>query len=107
MWQATIDVLKMDIEHAEWPAMKNIQANGELSHVRQLMLEYHLGNTNAQSMLDRLLVLKKIEDLGFRRFHTHLNPRCHQLRNVYPVLRTACSEIYYVNTHFARNAPAE
>ena len=97
----------MDIEHAEWPAMKNIQANGELSHVRQLMLEYHLGNTNAQSMLDRLLVLKKIEDLGFRRFHTHLNPRCPKLRNVYPVLRTTCSEIYYVNTHFARNAPAE
>ena len=107
LWQATIDVLKMDIEHSEWPAMMDILAKGELSHVRQLLMEYHLFNSGAQDIRERMPILKQIEDLGFRRFYTHLNPMCGPLNNAYPVMRTTCYETYYVNTRFARTAPAE
>ena len=97
----------MDIEHSEWPAMIDILAKGELSHVRQLLMEYHLFNSGAQDIRERMPILKQIEDLGFRRFYTHLNPMCGRLNNAYPVMRTTCYETYYVNTRFARTAPAE
>ena len=105
--QATIDLIKMDIEHSEWTALRDMLGKGELDHVRQLLVEFHLYNANAIDVRNRMLVLKQIEDKGFRRFYTHLNPNCGDLLNVFPVSRTTCYETYYVNSRFARPPPTE
>jgi hypothetical protein len=39
--QAVIDVIKMDIEFSEWLALDHALTSGALTHVRQLMVEFH------------------------------------------------------------------
>ncbi|KAK7091273.1 probable methyltransferase-like protein 24 [Littorina saxatilis] len=102
----TIDILKMDIELSEWPALADILATGELTKVRQLLIEYHLPGSEAYYVRHNLPILSQIEALGFRRYYTHLNPMCEPMPNVYTVNRTGCYELYYVNTHFAPQHPS-
>ena len=78
---------------------------GELSKVRQLMVEFHLGHVKPDDPDEagrRLPVLKAIERAGFKRYHTHLNPKCGTLTVAYVVVRTTCYETYFLNTNLAR-----
>ncbi|KAK7100582.1 probable methyltransferase-like protein 24 [Littorina saxatilis] len=98
----TIDVMKIDIESSEWSALPDMLIKGELTHVRQLLMEFHTQDATKATLRERLLVLAKLEALGFRRFHTHTNEWCKKLRGEYPVMRTGCYEVLFVNTGFKR-----
>ena len=80
---------------------------GELTHVRQLLAEFHLhpkGSKDGPSVPENNMeimvreavpVLAKLEALGFRRFHSHMNHLCQQVRKDFPVRRTTCYEVYF------------
>ncbi|XP_071098126.1 probable methyltransferase-like protein 24 [Haliotis cracherodii] len=92
-----IDVLKMDVEGSEWPALPNMISSGELSKVQQFLVEYHGHCDTKNDCLNKLNILKDIYDKGFRKFYVHKNHRCGFKNNLFPVIRTGCYEIHYVN----------
>ncbi|XP_048251012.1 probable methyltransferase-like protein 24 [Haliotis rufescens] len=92
-----IDVLKMDVEHSEWPALPNMISSGELSKVRQFLVEYHGKCDTKNDCRNKLKILKDIYDKGFRKFYVHKNHQCGFKNNLFPVIRTGCYEIHYVN----------
>ena len=57
-----VDVLKMDIEGAEWPVFK--QVNWSSAHVGQIQVEIHPGKNRKLGDLMQLFAL--LEDAGFR-----------------------------------------
>ncbi|KAK3092247.1 hypothetical protein FSP39_000301 [Pinctada imbricata] len=87
-----IDILKLDVEGAEWAAFHNMISTWVLKNVKQLLVEFHgIGSTN------RLLVIRQLYDEGFRVFWVHRNPVCGgHVENV-PVC--GCIETCFVNTH--------
>ena len=79
---------------------------GELRKIRQLIVEFHLlgGGEDARLVRRRLPVLRRIEQAGFRIFHTHVFPAVGifpPLRGVYPVLRTLFYEVSFVNKNLS------
>ena len=103
--QSTIDILKIDIEHSEWPSLVSMMENGELKNVRQFLIEFHTQITAVPREVtyrQRLHLLAEIEQLGFRRFYTHLNPLGQLRRDEYPDARTTAYEVYFVNTKLSR-----
>lgn len=104
--RTVLDVVKMDIEGSEWIALADMAAKGALSNVRQLLVEFHLLSSDPEIARKRLAALKLIENLGFKRFHTHLNPGCGSLplTDEYPVRRTRCYEVYFVNSKLMRES---
>ena len=40
-FQRTIDVLKIDIEMAEWPVIRDIIVSGEFRYIKMLIIEIH------------------------------------------------------------------
>ncbi|KAK3092809.1 hypothetical protein FSP39_007458 [Pinctada imbricata] len=89
-----IDILKMDVEEAEWAAIPNMISTGVLKNVKQLYIEFHGGGNKNQ-----LMVVRQLYDEGFRVFWLHRNPvsPCNRYVNFVPVCK--CLEIYFVNTH--------
>lgn len=55
----TTDILKIDAEGAEWPILKALQDNGDLSQFSAIMLEYH-------SEEDRVRITELLEASGFK-----------------------------------------
>ncbi|XP_071098217.1 probable methyltransferase-like protein 24 [Haliotis cracherodii] len=94
-----IDVLKADVESAEWPSLPEMISSGELFKVKQLLIEYHGDCRNRQYCIKTLKILKDIHDVGFRKFYVHKNPACGFRSILFPVLRTSCYEVHYVNIH--------
>ncbi|KAK0048816.1 methyltransferase-like protein 24 [Biomphalaria pfeifferi] len=93
---SSLDVVKIDIEHSEWPALPQIAASGQLADVKQLLLEYHINQQSRDYILPRLKALQEVERAGFRKFYVHKNPACKcDVRGI-PVVRTACYEVHYM-----------
>ncbi|XP_046554049.1 probable methyltransferase-like protein 24 isoform X1 [Haliotis rubra] len=92
-----IDVLKMDIENSEWPSLPNMVSSGELSNVGQFLVEYHGPCSNLNDCVSKLKILKDVHDAGFRKFYVHKNHNCGLTNALFPVIRTFCYEIHYVN----------
>ncbi|XP_067653849.1 probable methyltransferase-like protein 24 [Haliotis asinina] len=98
-----IDVLKADVEGSEWPSLPEMTSSGELMHVKQLLLEYHGDCSDRRQCTSRLKTLKDIHDIGFRRFYVHKNPACKLIKSaLFPVIRTRCYEVHYVNINAVR-----
>ncbi|XP_060078879.1 probable methyltransferase-like protein 24 [Ylistrum balloti] len=96
-----IDILKMDIEWAEWEAIPNMLATGVLRNVRQLFVEFHGSPGPDSSLLSRLTSLRGIYDQGFKLFWSHPNvvgdnPKIFSVtgREV-----SGCYENYFLNTN--------
>ncbi|KAK7106469.1 probable methyltransferase-like protein 24 isoform X2 [Littorina saxatilis] len=99
----TIDIMKIDIEYSEWSALPDMLDKGELTNVRQLLMEFHTYAIDTDAIYrKRLLIFAKLEALGYRRYHTHTNPWGYKLLMEYPVMRTTAYEVYFVNTKFMR-----
>ncbi|XP_067653804.1 probable methyltransferase-like protein 24 [Haliotis asinina] len=94
-----IDVLKIDIENSEWPSLISIVSSGELSKVRQFLVEYHGLCNNLNDCIGKLSTMKDIHDAGFRKFYVHKNDQCSITNKLFPVVRTGCYEVHYVNTN--------
>ena len=66
-----LDILKVDAERAEWPSLLQMFESGTLQKVGQLYLELH-----RKADYKKLVVMKRLYDLGFRIFWTHKNLVC-------------------------------
>ncbi|XP_076456401.1 putative methyltransferase-like protein 24 [Babylonia areolata] len=99
----TLDVLKIDVEASEWPALEDAIATGEINRVRQLLIEVHFYQREFRK---GLTIFQKMEAAGFRRFRTHLHPGTGRYRNsdVFPVERRCCYELGFVNENLARDS---
>ena len=84
-FQKIIDMLKMDVEFAEWAAFPAMFEENSLRNVKQLAFEIHIGS----NMEDYFKTLFQLERIGFRRYLMNRNARC-----------AWCFEVYYVNTNF-------
>ena len=91
----------MDTEGAEWSAIPSAIKAGELNTVRQLLMEFHTGGQKtAPQGIPKLQLMSDVERLGFRKFLVHKNPACVvRLPQLFPLQRSACQEIHYVNTN--------
>ncbi|KAM4713586.1 putative methyltransferase-like protein 24 isoform 2-T2 [Anableps anableps] len=76
-----VDVLKADMESAEWKILENLVLEGVLDSVGQLLLELHLHWAGFEVAGDDPSVvrywfslLRELERAGFRLFHVHSNP---------------------------------
>ncbi|XP_059167577.1 uncharacterized protein LOC131949725 [Physella acuta] len=92
----TIDVIKMDIEWSEWEAIPEMLASGQLTDVRQFLVEYHVVASGRNYLLPRLKAMQGLEEAGFKRFKTHKNEHCETSIPGYPIKRTQCYEVHYV-----------
>ncbi|XP_059167559.1 uncharacterized protein LOC131949713 [Physella acuta] len=91
----TIDVIKMDIEWSEWEAIPEMVASGQLTHVRQFLVEYHVRSKD-RNYLFRLKAMQELEKAGFKRFYVHKNPACGIKVSGFPTKRTQCYEVHYI-----------
>ena len=86
-----IDILKMDVEFAEWEALPNMIATGVLKNVVQLYIEFH-----GDGDVNKLVVLRQLYDVGFRIFWLHRNPVIPCRTNVGNSIHYKCWEVYFV-----------
>ncbi|KAK7482721.1 hypothetical protein BaRGS_00026019 [Batillaria attramentaria] len=106
--EAVIDVLKIDIEENEWAALRNLIKERQLINVRQLFIEYHhlfyAKDETRETFLSRLAQLRAVQELGFLIFYTHKYyfNTCTRKSVAFPVVRTSCYEVHYVNVNFMR-----
>ncbi|XP_010733013.3 methyltransferase-like protein 24 [Larimichthys crocea] len=76
-----VDVLKADMESAEWKILENLVLEGVLDSVGQLLLEIHLhwagfevGGDDPSVVRYWFSLLKELERANFRLFHVHSDP---------------------------------
>lgn len=76
-----VDVLKADMESAEWKILENLVLEGVLDSVGQLLLELHLhwagfevGGDDPSVVRYWFSVLKEVEHANFRLFHVNSDP---------------------------------
>lgn len=76
-----VDVLKADMESAEWKILENLILEGVLASVGQLLLEVHLHWAGFEVPGDEPSVvrywfslLRELERVGFRLFHVYSDP---------------------------------
>ena len=91
----------MDVEGSEWPSLDAMFKEGFLTkYVKQIGVEYH--TTGVKRTAKRLLmVLVKLEELGFRKWNVHWNMHCLP-QNRDPLSITYCTEVYYINTNIIK-----
>lgn len=95
-----IDYLKIDVESSEWPSLVPMLEGDTLSRVKQFGVEIHIGQFTVQTLYYQYMLLKRLEDAGFRRWYF--------ARNYYRVIkrrtgfRSCCYEMVYINTRFLK-----
>ncbi|XP_021376875.1 uncharacterized protein LOC110465406 [Mizuhopecten yessoensis] len=99
-----IDIVKMDIEGSEWPAMDSFIPSGVLKNVRQLYFEFHGSIGPTAEFRNRMINIGRLYDNGFRLFWGHPNQVQVNLGMYNATGRevTACYEEYYVNVKLKR-----
>jgi len=102
-----IDVLKIDIDYAEWSCLPQMLSDGSLLRVKQLIIEIHTSEVSAVSrpssredFVNMYEKLAALELAGFRRYHFHYNPLGTYTSVRTGKTRTCCYELNYVNIHF-------
>ena len=102
-----IDVLKIDIDYAEWTCLRQMLSDGALLRVKQLIVEIHTSEvstvrrpTSRQEFVDMYQTLAALERAGFRRYHYHYNPLGTYTSVRTGKTRTCCYELNYINIHF-------
>ncbi|XP_059176349.1 probable methyltransferase-like protein 24 [Physella acuta] len=91
-----VDLIKMDIEHSEWPSIMEMTSSRALDGVRQFLVEYHMKGFSRENLLPRMKAMKAIEAAGFRRFYSHKNVFTKSTVPGFPVQRTTCYELHYL-----------
>jgi hypothetical protein len=117
-----IDVLKIDVEGAEWPFLRDVtSANDfasvdvsssevtELSTVRQLLFELHTPRFNperlsADDLAEMIYYIRRLQDVGFRVYrNVQRNWCCTRFAPLMPAnaIEKCCHETFYVNTRLS------
>lgn len=103
---STIDILKMDIEYAEWESLEAIFAEQSLRNVKQLMVEFHTmevhegKSSSSRNFAYYWQILRGINRLGFKQWHYLRTPTggyksAHTARDL-----GCCANVYFVNTAY-------
>jgi len=58
-----VDLLKLDVEGAEWEVMDDLKSSGKISQIRRMVIEYHHRIGGQASRLSKFLLL--LEEEGF------------------------------------------
>jgi len=105
-----IDVLKVDVESAEWPFLRNVinEDSDQLDAVRQLLLEIHTPRFRHHplSKQDAAEMVYYAQSLIDRRFTVFLqrqhNGCCGRFAAMMPpgIRERCCQESFYVNRRF-------
>ena len=105
--QATIDILKIDIECSEWTSFDAILASPQcLANVKQLMVEFHpcyfkRGVTTPQTLLSHWRTLREIDKLGFKLWKVWNNYVCRfQSKTLRTVYYYGCFNAYFLNIKY-------
>ncbi|XP_059178722.1 uncharacterized protein LOC131957906 isoform X2 [Physella acuta] len=92
----TIDVIKMDIEAHEWNAIPEMAATGQLTQVKQFLVEFHVSQLTREYLVPKLKAMQDLELAGFKRFYSHKNYACGGTIPGFPTTRTRCYELHYI-----------
>jgi len=112
----TLDLVKMDIEFSEWPALYDMISSGLINSVRQLVLEVHTPEmdihqrpnnkctwTTLESMAFIMRTLIDLKNLGFSLFYSRTNYRTKFLSPLTNQDRYCCHDLHFVNVKHERN----
>jgi len=107
--QRPIDILKIDVESAEWPFLRDVTVRdpNQLSDVRQLLLEIHTPRFNPTrlSAPDLLEMIHYVQQL-LKRFvlygNRQANGCCGRFSPLMPpgVHEKCCHELFLLNTRY-------
>ena len=67
-FQRVIDILKVDIEYAEWDAFEDLVTSGLLKNVKQLVAEFHAWADHPFAYVRFYRILTAIENVGFEKW---------------------------------------
>ncbi|XP_070552256.1 uncharacterized protein [Ptychodera flava] len=101
-----IDILKIDIEGAEWQSLYQMLERGTLQYVKQLVFEVHLWKPKPGREIadfqEKFSILKWLEEQGFRMWHWHENLCGDRVKLGYNYFfsETCCYELAWINTRY-------
>lgn len=111
--QRPIDILKVDVEAAEWPFLRDVTIKDpdQLSDVRQLFLELHTPRFKPTPMNDTDVVeivdyINRLLTIGGGRFVIHRNRQVNNCCGTFSPLmppyveEKCCHELFLLNTRF-------
>ncbi|XP_029655759.2 uncharacterized protein LOC115229568 [Octopus sinensis] len=90
-----ISILKMDVESSEWRSLTKAMSDGELNHVKQLALEFHIAGKESAFFIYALYIIKNLMDFNFRIYHTERNNNC-QYINSRNMNLTTCQNVHMI-----------
>ena len=115
LWQRVIDVLKLNVDTAEWPFLRNVLVEDvdQLDSVKQLLLEIHSPRPhpyqlNNDDLAEMIFYAKKLQSRGFAVFnYRQSNDCCKQFAAMMPsgVREKCCQQTSYINQRFIRPTP--
>ncbi|XP_071096672.1 uncharacterized protein [Haliotis cracherodii] len=95
----TLDILKIDSHDEDNMAFELLVTARDLSHVRQLLIEFRGRPSTTSTLLRRLKVMRKIHDAGFRKFSVQAKKNCSYTEPSLPYEVTGCYKMHLVNTN--------
>ena len=103
--QKTIDILKIDVEGAEWDSLTEMCNGNVLEKVKILIVEFHIciqdcldgRHRKKEQYIHYLSVLKRLYDIGFRVYFFRMWPFCNFVEM--GIARTTCHEVHMVRNH--------
>ena len=106
LFQRRLDILKIDVEGAEWPALAEMMKSRSIDDVRQLIVEFHLwGNIRSIRKNDysaHLSVLRELFTHGFRIFFFRMWSTKRNINwsavNADNITRTRFHEVHFMRT---------
>lgn len=103
--QSTIDILKIDVEYAEWAALEAILLEGSLVNVKQLIIEIHKeevhGKTsNATDYAYYWQILRGVSRLGFKYWFQDPSPYTMFISKRTGIRRACSLNMHFINIKY-------
>ena len=112
-FQKVLDMVKIDIEGAEWPALKQILSTHSMKYVKQLIVEIHTpvfrgGEMTVEDYTSIYNDLAELRDVwGFRLYMEHHNIGCcRSFTTLTPAKminnkhHLCCYELHFINSNY-------
>ena len=100
--QRQLDILKIDVEGAEFESLAEMVKTGSIKDVRQLLVEFHVklfseNRTSRDAYISHLTLLRNLHKLGFRIFYFRMwNILKGLVFEGGGVSRTGCHEVHFI-----------
>ena len=100
--QRQLDILKIDVEGAEFESLAEMVQTGSIEDVRQLLVEFHVklfseSRTSRNEYISHLTLLRNLYKLRFRIFYFRMwNTAKSLVFEGGGVSRTGCHEVHFI-----------